>query len=405
MICFSQLRLNALSLSVFEELKNNDGVAALIEMCKLPDAEDLAREWSRYFGALAAAGCERNSGRFFASLAKSDCNVFSVRLASGGDVKTLEETAEVELKVLDALSSVTPADFAAVYGEKIKDFARWETGKEKVPTLDMLKRSVQSKGYGVFAESVAYGYNFSSKTLAALKNVSPIRLDGLKEYSDCKRAVADNTLCFIEGLPANNVLLYGDRGTGKSSTVHAVLNEYSGRGLRLIEVSKSSIPDFPVILKLIENMRCFRFIIFIDDLSFTEGADDYAELKAALEGSVNRLDNVLIYATSNRRHLVKESHADRTGDVHQSDSFQEQLSLSDRFGLVVTYINPDKKEFLKILQGILADRKVEVNESELMLAAERYALKKGGRSGRAAKQLADMIESRVRRGQDLTDMF
>ena len=206
-------------------------------------------------------------------------------------------------------------------------------------------------------------------------------------------------------MPANNVLLYGDRGTGKSSTVHAVLNEYAGRGLRLLEVSKAAIRDFPTVFKLIGGMKCFRFIIFIDDLTFVEGADDFAELKAALEGSVSRLDNALIYATSNRRHLVKENYEGSASDMHVNDTVQEQMSLSDRFGITVTFLSPDKREFISILKEILDDRNIKLDDTALSLVAERYAFRKGGRSGRTAKQLADMIESRLRRGLDVENIF
>ena len=234
-----------------------------------------------------------------------------------------------------------------------------------------------------------------------MENINPVRLADLKLYDDCKEAIVENTLNFLDGLPANNVLLYGDRGTGKSSMVHAVLNEYSSRGLRLLEVSKAAISDFPKVFKLVEKMKCLRF----DDLTFVEGTDDYAELKAALEGSVSRLDNALIYATSNRRHLVKENYEGSMNDMHVNDTVQEQMSLSDRFGLTVTFLSPDKREFAAILSGILADRNIELDGATLSLVAERYALGKGGRSGRAAKQLADMIESRVRRGQAVAEIF
>lgn len=405
MIHFDKLRLRALSLSVLGALKENAGVKALIAMTKLPQEEELAVLWAEYYRALVSADCEQNSGEFFRRLIFTDDNVFARRLSTGSDADALSGVLKAELQTLHELSRISPDDFVPSYGESIKNFPVWKCGARGAVTLQELKEGVRKNGYGVFALSVAYAYDASEKSITALKNVNPVRLRDIKEYEDCKKAVADNTRCFVEGLPANNVLLYGDRGTGKSSTVHAVLNEYSDRGLRLLQVSKSSIPDFPVIFRLIENMRCFRFVIFIDDLTFIEGADNFAELKAALEGSVSRPDNVVIYATTNRRHLLKESIADRTGDLHESDTIQEQMSLSDRFGLVLTYINPDKQEFFAIASQILADRGIELDGQLLSTLAERYALKKGGRSGRAAKQLADMIESRIRLDMPLSEMF
>ena len=205
-----------------------------------------------------------------------------------------------------------------------------------------------------------------------------------------------NTLAFLNGLPAQNVLLYGDRGTGKSSTVHAVLNEYAPRGLRLIEVKKKDIITLPRLMNAISDGGDKKFIIFIDDLTFVEGQDNYGELKAVLEGSALHLGNLLIYATTNRRHLIKETAEDRKNDMHESDLRQEQMSLSDRFGIVVTYLDPDKREFIDILRSILSDRGITLPEDELELRAERFCLEKGGRSPRGARQLADIIECETR---------
>ena len=236
-----------------------------------------------------------------------------------------------------------------------------------------------------------------------MRSVNTVRLTDLKEYAEEKNAVKNNTLAFLKNLPANNVLLYGDRGTGKSSTVHAVLNEYAKDGLRLVEMNKSAITDFPLLVAAVSAAKRFKFVIFIDDLSFSDGENDYAQLKAALEGSISKTQNILIYATTNRRHLIKESHSDRLGDdVHANDTTQEQLSLSDRFGLVITFINPDKKEFCAILKQILKDRNITAFDDEtLSLYAERYAIKKGGRSPRAARQLADIIETSIKTNTEI----
>ena len=402
---FSSISLGAAALSLFKNTKNDAGIDALVKMCLLPDIRELAELWAEYYRALCAEGCEDNCAEYFAARILSDENPLSARMACGENVDSLKETARRELKLLGTLARLEPAHFAEYYKDGVKAFPKWKAGKGRVPDFKQLEDSIKSKGYGVFAKSVAYSYDVKEKKLVPVENINPVRLADLKLYDDCKEAIVENTLNFLDGLPANNVLLYGDRGTGKSSMVHAVLNEYSSRGLRLLEVSKAAISDFPTVFKLVEKMKCFRFIIFIDDLTFVEGTHDYAELKAALEGSVSRLDNALIYATSNRRHLVKENYEGSMNDMHVNDTVQEQMSLSDRFGLTVTFLSPDKREFAAILSGILADRNIELDGATLSLVAERYALGKGGRSGRAAKQLADMIESRVRRGQAVAEIF
>ena len=245
-----------------------------------------------------------------------------------------------------------------------------------------------------FANVKAFIWDGTERELIPMHATDPVRLSDLKRYEEEKQAVVDNTRAFLAGLPAQNVLLYGDRGTGKSSTVHAVVYEYGDKGLRLIEVKKRDIITLPRLMNAIAMAGdAYKFIIFIDDLTFTEGQDNYGELKAVLEGSALHLGNVLIYATTNRRHLIKENYSDRTGDMHESDLRQEQMSLSDRFGLVITYINPDKREFFDILKSVLADRGITLPDDELALRAEQFCLEKGGRSPRGARQLAGMIEA------------
>lgn len=404
-IDFEKLNLAVNALAIFSSVKSDRGIRALMGLVKLPPAEEAARLWSEYYGALCERGCEENSAAYFAELALADENVFSRRTAAGESTAGIEKTVECELETLSMLASIKPSDLEKELKFDTSGFPKWHTRVGALPPAGKLKESVLKRGYGVFAQSIAYAYDEESQAIKPIENVSKIRLNDLKLYDDCKQIITDNTLAFLEGLPANNILLYGDRGTGKSSAVHAVLNEYKDNGLRLVEMPKSAISDFPKMLSLIEGMKCFRFVIFIDDLTFVEGTDDFSRLKAALEGSACSFKNALIYATSNRRHLLRERYEGRADELNVNDTMQEQMSLSDRFGLIVTFLSPDKREFIAILEGILADRGLKLNESELSLIAERYAMKKGGRSGRAAKQLADMIENRFRRGLSLNDMF
>ncbi len=393
---FEQIDIAVRALSIFENLKSDVGVKALSEMICLPEKKRFTELWASYFNTLANCGCEKNAADYFRGLVLTDDNVFARRVAAREDVSGLTKRVDFELKIIAALAAVTPADFADKYADVSAVSAQWESGKSKLPDAAELKKQIEKNGYGNVSKSAAY--RFDGKLLISIDSISEINLSDLKLYDDCKKAVADNTADFIDGLPANNVLLYGDRGSGKSSTVHAILNEYKDRGLRLVELNKSSIKHFPSLFDIIGRFKIFKFIIFIDDLTFVEGTDDFSELKAALEGSVYKPENALIYATTNRRHLVRESFESRQNDVHINDTLQEQASLSDRFGLVVTFLSPDKREFVEILKGILSDRNIEIDLKTAETLAERYALKKGGRSGRAAKQLADMIESRLKRG-------
>ena len=214
---------------------------------------------------------------------------------------------------------------------------------------------------------------------------------------EAKRAkVIANTKALLAGLPANNVLLYGDAGTGKSSTVKAIANEYAADGLRLVEVKKNQLYQIPAVMESLAD-NPLKFILFIDDLSFSYNDDDFAALKAILEGSVGgRSHNTAVYATSNRRHLVKERMSDREGDdLHASDTRQELMSLSARFGLTVTFQRPDKARYEAILLELAKQYGVQMPADQLYIKGEAFALRAGGRSPRVAKQFIELCKSGV----------
>ena len=196
-----------------------------------------------------------------------------------------------------------------------------------------------------------------------------------------------NTRAFIDGRPAANVLLCGDAGAGKSSTVKAVANAFFDEGVRLIELRKDQLRYLPEVMGKISG-NPLKFIIFIDDLSFNQNDDNFNMLKAALEGSASAMaDNAVIYATSNRRHIIKESFSDREGDdVHRNDTLQELLSLSERFGLTVLFSKPNKALYLEIVKELAKRFEIKINEKELEIQAEAFALRKGNRSVRCAEQ-------------------
>jgi len=235
--------------------------------------------------------------------------------------------------------------------------------------------------------------------LVGIPEPDPIRLDQLVGYDRERAIVLQNTAQFLAGYPANSVLLYGDRGTGKSSTVKALLNAHWEQGLRLVEVSREQLSDFPRIVALLRD-RPERFILFADDLSFDEGERDYRGLKAVLEGSIEaRPDNVVLYATSNRRRLVQERWTDResalSAEVHGQDTMQEKLSLADRFGVRAIFPSPDQQKYLAVVEALAGQRGLEVEPEGLRRRALQWAESHNGRSGRTARQFVDHLEGEL----------
>ncbi|MCI5699156.1 MAG: ATP-binding protein [Lachnospiraceae bacterium] len=230
--------------------------------------------------------------------------------------------------------------------------------------------------------------------IVPITNIAHVHLDDLVGYEIAKKKLIDNTEAFVEGRRANNCLLFGDAGTGKSSSIKGILNEYYDRGLRIIEVYKHQFQDLNEVIAQIKN-RNYKFIIYMDDLSFEEFEIEYKYLKAVIEGGLERKpDNVLIYATSNRRHLIKEDFKDKEGrrdQLHASDTVQEKLSLVARFGVTIFFCSPDKKEFQTIVKTLAQRHEIEMPEEELLLEANKWELSHGGLSGRTAQQFIDYL--------------
>jgi predicted AAA+ superfamily ATPase len=278
---------------------------------------------------------------------------------------------------------------------------------------DSLKGFIQflrQNGAGDFARRNAFVWQ--NGELRAAASIDPVRLKDLSGYEGARKIVVDNTMRFLAGAEANNILLYGDRGTGKSATIKAVCNEFPGQGLRVIEVMKDSLAELPLLLNdFISSSPKLKFIIFIDDLSFENAGAEFTALKALLEGGIEeRPSNVVVYATSNRRHLVKEKFSDRPAgggigvgseaDVRAEDSMQEQLSLADRFGVTVVFGAPTQDEYLKIARFIAEERGVlnvlttsDAEIGEFERDALRWEKWYNGRSPRTAKQFVLWLEA------------
>ena len=230
--------------------------------------------------------------------------------------------------------------------------------------------------------------------IVPITNIAHVHLDDLVGYEIAKKKLIDNTEAFVQGRPANNCLLFGDAGTGKSSSIKGILNQYYDQGLRIIEAYKHQFKDLNDIIAQVKN-RNYKFIIYMDDLSFEEVEIEYKYLKAVIEGGLEKKpDNILIYATSNRRHLVREKFSDkeeRRDDLHSSDTVQEKLSLVARFGVSIFFCAPDKKQFQNIVKTLAERHHVEMPEEELLLEANKWELQHGGLSGRTAQQFIDYL--------------
>ena len=230
--------------------------------------------------------------------------------------------------------------------------------------------------------------------IVPITNIAHVHLDDLVGYEIAKKKLIDNTEAFVQGRPANNCLLFGDAGTGKSSSIKGILNQYYDQGLRIIEAYKHQFKDLNDIIAQVKN-RNYKFIIYMDDLSFEEFEIEYKYLKAVIEGGLEKKpDNILIYATSNRRHLVREKFSDkeeRRDDLHSSDTVQEKLSLVARFGVSIFFCAPDKKQFQNIVKTLAERHQVEMPEEELLLEANQWELQHGGLSGRTAQQFIDYL--------------
>ena len=230
--------------------------------------------------------------------------------------------------------------------------------------------------------------------IVPITKIAHVQLDELVGYESAKKKLIDNTEAFAKGRRANNCLLFGDAGTGKSSSIKAILNKYYDQGLRMIEVYKHQFQDLNDVIAQIKN-RNYKFIIYMDDLSFEEFEIEYKYLKAVIEGGLERKpDNVLIYATSNRRHLIRESFRDkeeRDEELHTNDTVQEKLSLVARFGVTIYFGKPAKKEFQEIVRQLAKRNGIEMDEEKLLLEANRWELNHGGMSGRTAQQFIDYL--------------
>ncbi len=304
--------------------------------------------------------------------------------------KSIRDAVRNELRVFEELCALTPEDFSCDMGvEYVSPFTSSK--------IDLVRRyekrisGIERYGYGIFSSYCMFRLS-DDKEIEPIISADKTEITKFVGYEQERQRVVANTEAFIEGRPAANTLLCGDAGTGKSSTVKAVANQFFDKGIRLVELRKDQLCYLPYVMgKISENP--LKFIIFIDDLSFNQNDDNFSMLKAALEGSASaKAQNAVIYATSNRRHIIKETFGDRVGDdVHRNDTLQENLSLSERFGLIVLFQKPDRRLYLEIVHALAQRNGIKMEQSELDVKAEAFALRRGSRSARCAEQFIESL--------------
>nr|WP_245301348.1 ATP-binding protein [Thermoanaerobacterium butyriciformans] len=336
-------------------------------------------------------------------LVKVDENIFSMLSEKFGQDKIDERLKMAAEKELEVLKKIADVDLAEYMKEYISfDMPPWENliislknNTEYIldyKTVDEIIEYYNKNGCGLFNRYRAFRWH--NGKLIGVENPDPVEFDDLVGYEEEHRIVIDNTDRFMRGLPASNILLYGDRGTGKSSTVKAVLNMYYKKGLRLIEVNRQDMVDLNNIINVISS-RGLKFILFLDDLSFEENETEYKILKSTLEGGIGKLpDNVIIYATSNRRHMIREYLDDNVqNELHSMDTKEEKLSLADRFGITITFVSPNQEEYLKIVESLAQKYGISLDMDTLKSESIRWCTWHNGMSPRSAKQFIDYIRS------------
>lgn len=375
--------------SVFIAVTEKSVFKAFAAYCEIPKGADGAqkrRAYAAFVAEIYAAGGSLT--KLVQRCVFEDENVYVKAAAKKKKcAPCIEKAAKKELQTFAEFAALTSADFALDMGLETEELPDFDSFNADMGALYRKRlKDIHKHGYGIFSSQGMFRLS-DDKQIEPIASADTIGMDSFIGYEEERERVVQNTRAFVEGRPAANTLLCGDAGAGKSSTVKAVANAFFDEGVRLIELRKDQLAFLPLVMsKIVGNP--LKFIIFIDDLSFNRSDDHFSMLKAALEGSASaKAENAVIYATSNRRHIIKESFGDREGDdVHRNDTLQETLSLSERFGLVVLFSKPNKALYLRIVKELAKKHGVQMEEEKLELEAEAFALRKGNRSARCAEQ-------------------
>jgi predicted AAA+ superfamily ATPase len=384
------------SLTVFHNLKKDPVLSRLsILLHTSPDsAQDFIRAYSDFAASLYTSTGDLST--YLMNAVLEDENTYIYRTAAGQPVpEPIRQSLDRELAIFQELAALTSREVKSACPEAAF-LSDWTNSPQTFPSVYQERlAALSSRGYGIFARYHVFTVD-DKGGLLPVKYPDPQKLSELTGYEKERGRILANTEALLAGMPANNALLYGDAGTGKSSTVKAIANAYQDRGLRLIEVKKNQLYLIPDLVDSL-SYNPLKFILFIDDLSFSTNDNDFSALKAILEGSVGgRSHNLVVYATSNRRHLIKENVRDREGDdIHFFDTMQELMSLSARFGLTVTFSRPEKELYLDIVKALAAQYDIQMDEQQLFTRAEAHALRNGGRSPRVARQFIELLKSGI----------
>ena len=404
-------------LAVFHSVHQDPAIAALRAFLEEPSVAS----YSNFVSAFYPVTSEFTA--YVRDLVLNDDNFYVKAIAAGDDVSPeIQAAVKNELNSLEKIASITPEDLQEIL--RLEGNAqRGETDREgSASSAQLVERlnttallaawssspvhlakdfadklgSIHKTGYGAFAKYTFF--RIADGELVPVAHPDYQRMDQLFGYERERNLIIKNTEALVNGTGASNMLLYGDMGTGKSSTIKAVAAAYSDQGLRIVEVKKNQLFQIPELMETLAP-NPLKFILFIDDLSFASSDDNFSALKAVLEGSIAGCgDNTVIYATSNRRHLVREMASDRYGapgldeDMHVNDTLQETMSLAARFGLTITFQKPNKEEYLAITDALAAEYGVEMDAEELHKKAEAFAIRRNGRSPRTAKQFIELLK-------------
>ena len=424
-----ELSIRLSTLAVFRELQEDAVINSLRKYLAEPSpalyalfVSALYRANGGILGAYVREICENSENVYVQAVGKKEEIPAYLREAVLEELKTLQMTAELTPETLR--SAMEYRGFLPGFVSEAPDIKACYTERTA---------NIGKYGYGIYAKNRMF-YLGENAEIVPVSNPDKTELSDLVDYARERQIIIDNTKALLEGKPAANILLTGDAGTGKSSTVKAVVNALWREGLRIIEVRKDQLQSIPKILDEL-SANPLKFILFIDDLSFLKDDDNFNALKAVLEGSVTAKSqnvvrteatgygllyltsellklngisisdkivavsgsgNVAIYATSNRRHIIKEKFSDREGDdIHRNDTMQELASLSERFGIHVTFSKPNKDTFLHIVRHLAEENGIDMPTQELELLAERFALERGNRSARLARQFIDGLLSKA----------
>ena len=390
-----KIKLGFSSVVIFRNILKTKVIKKLLKFlnCETKENIDNIKQIDLYSEFLSELfKSDNNLSDFILSQIFLDDNIYISKCILKQEINNnLKKIFKNELNFFKYISSF---DFSSIFNKEYsKDIAELE-----IKEIDFYKiyfehiKNIDKKGYGIFYNNNMFVLD-DRKNIIAVKNKDNQDIKKLYGYEIERNKVLSNTKILIEGKKANNILLYGDAGTGKSSTVKAVANFFKDEGLRLIEIKKNQLH---FITDIIEKLSCspLKFIIFIDDLTFSSNDDTFSYLKAILEGGVNSFpNNIAVYVTSNYRHLIKENFTDRTGDdIHIEDTIQQIMSLTNRFGMIITFQRPGKDLFKEIVLSYAKENNIKTDKEELIKQAEAYAIRSAGRSPRVAKQFIELLK-------------